>query len=135
MLGKSESTVNALPSPHHNDHKRPRLSGRTRPCLCLFEFSGWQVDLVRSSVDVHGLGSNSGHYGLCNLPFATLLLDNTELAFAGARECLMAIPARRVHSRANGKIADYLAIVCAHYEHLLRFAASDEESVLLSIDG
>src|SRR6516225_6376664 len=124
-----------LASPHDDDHKRSRLGRRTRSWFRLFKIRCRQIDFVRRIIDVHGLAAKSSRYGLHSLPFATLILDNTEPAFSRARECLMTIPARGVHAGGDGKIADHLAVVCAHYEHLLRFAASDEESVLLCING
>ena len=69
------------PSPHDDDSESPRFGRRTRSRLSLFELRCWQIDFVPLFVDVHGLGTKSGRYGLHSLPFATFILHNTETAF------------------------------------------------------
>src|SRR5581483_7850802 len=126
---------NHLLAPHYDDHKGSRFGRRTRSGLCVFELRGRQIDPVCSIIHVHGLSAKSRRNGLHRLPLAALLLGNAQLAFAGARECLMTVPACGVHACGDWKIPNNLAVVCAHYEQLLRFATADEESVRLCIDG
>src|ERR1700751_3232029 len=124
-----------FPSHRDDDHERSRLGCRTSPRLRLIELRSRQIDFVDSIIDVHGLGAQSCRHGLYGLPLAVLLLGNADLALAGAGECLMTVPASGVHASTNGKIGNHLAIICAHYDHLLWLTASDEECVFLSIDG
>src|SRR4029077_15688241 len=124
-----------LLAPDDDDHESAGFGCRASSWFRFLKLSCGQIDLVLVRVNVHCFGAyRSSHYLLGVELAGRSVAGNVKLAVAATRERLMTVEFRSIDAGSDWQVSDHLAIVRAHYDHLLLIATSDKKPMLPWVD-
>src|SRR5579884_897235 len=100
---KSGTSVRSrLTSADHNDHETVRFRSGPRSRLCGFELGGWQIDLMREAIYIHGSGAFRSLHDLRDLELPRRgLARDVEFPITAARENLRSVEFRSIDAGAD----------------------------------